>query len=81
MPILSTFIQQTFGSFSHGKQKKMKQKESKLENKQQKSQFSHDMILYIENLNSATRKPLELINEFFMVTEGKTEKMCYISTH
>ena len=33
------------------------------------SLFSDDMTLYLENSNNATRKLLELINEFSKVTE------------
>ena len=35
------------------------------------SLFADDMILYIENPNDATRKLLELINEFGKVSEYK----------
>ena len=40
------------------------------------------MILCIENLNDATRKLLELINEFFIVEEDKTkQRKCVIFLH
>ena len=35
------------------------------------SHFADDMILYIENLKHATRKLLELINQFVKVAEYK----------
>ena len=58
----ATFIQHSFGSPSHGNQKRKGSKRSGKEIKP--SLFAHDMILYIESSKDATRKPLELINKF-----------------
>ena len=38
------------------------------------SLFADDMILYIENPKAATRKPLELINEFGKVAGYKIHR-------
>ena len=61
MPTLATFIQHSFGSFSHSNQKKKGIQIAKEEVKL--SLFADDMILYIENPKDATRKLLELINK------------------
>ena len=45
-------------------------KEHKLERKK-KTLFADDMVLYIENPKDATRKLLELINEFRFIYELK----------
>ena len=52
-------------------QSQKKQKEFKLEKEVKLSLFEDDMILYIENLEDATRKLLELINEFDKVAGYK----------
>ena len=53
-------------------EKQKKQKESRLEKKEVKlSLFPDDVILYIENPKDATRKLLELINEYSKVTGYK----------
>ena len=63
MSTLTTLNQQSFGSPSHNREEKeikgiQIRKEVKL------SLFADDMILHIENPKDATRKLLELINEF-----------------
>ena len=67
--ILTTVIQHSLGSSSHNNQRRKEingipvgKEEVKL------SLFADDMILYIENPKDATRKLLELINEFSKVT-------------
>ena len=70
MPILTTTIQHSFGSFGPSGQKKIKgiqigKEEVKL------SLFADDMILYIENPKDSTRKLLELINEYSKVAGYK----------
>ena len=48
------------------------------------SLFSDDMILYIENLKEATRKLLELINEFSKVSGYKIniqESLAFLCTN
>ena len=59
-------MQHSFGSLSHGNQRKKKEIEGIQIRKERVklSLFSDDMILYIENPKDATRKLLELINEF-----------------
>ena len=52
-------------------QSQKKQKEPKLEKEVKLSLFEDDMILYIENLEDATRKLLKLINEFDKVAGYK----------
>ena len=46
------------------------------------SLFADDMMLYIENPEDATRKLLELINEFSKVAGYKINtRICHISIH
>ena len=62
---LTTFIQHSFGSPSHRYQRRKKIKGIQIGKEEVKlSLFAVDMILYIENPKDATRKLLELINEF-----------------
>ena len=64
MSTLTTIIQHSFGSPSHGNQRR-KRKGIQIGNEEVKlSLFAEDTILYIENSEDATRKLLELINEF-----------------
>ena len=71
LPTFTTIIQHSFGSFSHSREEKeikgipIGKEEVKL------SLFADDMILYIENPKDATRKLLELINEFGKVAGYK----------
>ena len=61
---LTTFFQHSIGGLSHSNQRR-KMKGIQIEKEEVKlSLFEVDMILYIENPNDATRKRLELINEF-----------------
>ena len=62
----ATFIQHSFGSPSHGNQRRKKQeiKGIKTGKEVKLPLFVDDMILYIENPKDATRKLLELISEF-----------------
>ena len=75
MPILTTTIQQIFGSPSHSTEEKeikaihIGKEDVKL------SLYADDMILYIENSKDATRKLLELINKYNKVVGYK------INTH
>ena len=62
---LTTIIPHSFGSPSHGNQRSKRNKEIQIGKEEVKlSLFADDMILYIENPKDATRKLLELINEF-----------------
>ena len=71
MPFLNTFIHCSIGTPSHSNKKKKKRnkiiqngkKEIKL------SLFRDDIVLYTENPKNATRKLLELTNEFGKVAE------------
>ena len=71
MPTPATIIQHSFGSPSHGREKKeikgiqIGKAEAKL------SLFADDLILYIENPKDDTRKLLELIKEYSIVTGHK----------
>ena len=56
---------------------KKKQRKSKLEKKKLNSHFEDDMILYIEDPKDATRKLLELINEFCKVNTQKFVAFLY----
>ena len=72
MPTLTTTIQLSFGSFSHNNQKKKKKKVIHIGKEEVKlSLFADDMILYIEIPKDATRKFLELINEYNKVAGYK----------
>ena len=54
MPILTTFIQPSVGSPSHGGQKRKRNKISKLEWKRSHSLYADDVILHIENSKDST---------------------------
>ena len=70
MPILTTTIEQSFGSFSHSNQRRKINKRNP-DWKRSKTLFADDMILYIENPKDSTRKLLELINEYSKVSGYK----------
>ena len=75
MSTLTTFID---GMLSHGNQKKKKKEKEKgnpVGKEVKSSLFADDVTLYIENPKDATRKLIELINEFGKVAIYK------ISTH
>ena len=61
LPLLFNFVLKVLAQQS---QKKRKQKESKTGKEVKLLLFVNGMILYIENLEDAIRKLLELINEF-----------------
>ena len=71
MSTLATIIQHSFGSSSHGNQRKKRNKRIQIGKEVKLSLFADDMILYIENPKNATRKLLELINEFGKVAGYK----------
>ena len=72
LPTLTTVIQHSFGSFSHSNQRRKKIKGIQVAKEELKlSLFADDMILYIENPKDATRKLLQLINEFGKVAGHK----------
>ena len=72
MSTFTTFIKHSFGSPSHSDQRKKDIKGILIENEEVKlSLCANDMILYTENLQDATRKLLELMNEFGKVTGYK----------
>ena len=65
MSALATTIQHRFGSPSHSNQRSKRNKRNPTCKEEVKlSLFADDMILYLENPKDATRKQLELINEF-----------------
>ena len=74
LPTLTTIIQHSFGSFSHSNQRRKRNKRNQNWKKRSKAvTLSGYMILYIECPKDATRKLLELINEFGKVTGYKID--------
>ena len=72
MSTLTTIIQHSFGSPSHSNQRRKRNKRKQIRKEEVKlSLFADDMILYIENPKNATRKLLELINEFVKLQDTK----------
>ena len=66
---LATIIQRSFGSPSHGSQRRKRNKRNTIGKEEVKlSLFADDMILYIDNPKDAARNLLEVISEF-----GKVE--------
>ena len=65
VPTLITTIQHSFGNFSHSNQRRKKLKGIQTGKKEVKlSLFADDMIVNTESPKYATRKLLELINEY-----------------
>jgi len=64
MPTLATIIQHSFGSPSHGNQRRKRNKRNQNWKRRKTVLFADDMILYTENPKDATRTLLELINGF-----------------
>ena len=65
MPTLATIIQHGFGSFGHSNQSRKRKKRIQTGKEEVKlSLFADGIILYIEDPKDATRKLLELINEY-----------------
>ena len=72
MSSLTTIIKHSFGSPSHEIREEKEIKGIQIGKEEVKlSLFADDMILYIENHKDATRKLLELINEFGKVAGYK----------
>ena len=72
MSTLTTITQHSFGSPSHGNQRRKRNKRIQSGKEEVKlSLFADDMTLYIDNPKDATRKLLELINEFGKVAGYK----------
>ena len=72
MSTLATISQHSFGSPSHGNQRRKRNKRNTSWKRRVKlSLFADDMILYIDNPKDATRKLLELISEFGKVARYK----------
>ena len=75
MATLATIIQHSFGSPSHSNQTRKRNKGIQIGKEEVKlSLFADDMILYIGNPKDATRKLLELINEFGKVARYKSNE-------
>ena len=70
MSTLATIIQHSFGSPSHGNQRR-KRKGIQIGKEEVKLSLFADDILYIENPKDATSNLLELINEFGKVAGYK----------
>ena len=65
MPTLTTIIQHSCGRFSHGNQRRKRNKRNPNQKRRSKTvTVADDTILYIENPKDTTRKLIELINEF-----------------
>ena len=60
---LTTFIQHSFGSPSHGNQRKWNKRNPDWK-RRNLSLFADDMLIYVENPKDATRNLPELINEY-----------------
>ena len=71
MSAVATIIQHRFGSPSHSNQRRKEIKGIQIGKQVNLSLFADDMILYIKNPKDATRKLLELINEFGKVAGYK----------
>ena len=71
MPTFITIIQHSFGSPRHGNQRRKRNKRNPNWQRRSKTVTADDMTLYIENLKDATRKLLELMNEFGKVAGYK----------
>ena len=72
MSTVGTIIQHSFGSPSHGNQRRKRNKRNtNCKKKVKLSLFADDTILYIGNPKDAKRKLLELINEFGKVAGYK----------
>ena len=72
MSTLTTFIQHSFGRLATAIREENEIKEIQSGKEEVKlSLFADDIILYIENPKDATRKLLELINEFGKVAGYK----------
>ena len=69
---LATIIQHSYGSHSHGNQRRKRNKRIQIGKEEVKlSVFADDMILHIKYPKNATRKLLDLINEFGKVAGYK----------
>ena len=68
MSTVATIIKHRFGSPSHGNQKKKRNKSNTNWKRSKTVTVADDIILYIDNPTDATRKLLELINEFGKVS-------------
>ena len=72
MPALTTSIQHSTGSPSYSDQASKREKRHPSQKEEaQLSQFTDDMILYVENPKDSTKKLLELINEFSKIAGHK----------
>ena len=72
MSALTTIIQHSFGNFSHAIREEKEIKGIQIGKEEVKlSLFADDMILYIEYPKDATRKLLEVIDEFGKVAGYK----------
>ena len=71
MSTLATLIQHSFGSPSHGNQRRKRNERNTNWKRRSKTVTADDMKLYIENPKDATRKLLEVISEFGKVAGYK----------
>ena len=78
MSSLTTFIQHSFGTLSHGDYRRKINKRIEIGKEVKLSLFEDDRILWIENPKDATRKLLYLINKFGKVTGYKNNTHKYL---
>ena len=76
---LTTIIQHSFGSSSHSKQRRERNKRNPNQKRRKLSLFADDMTLYIGNPKEATRKLLELINEFGKIAGYKINAQKFLA--
>ena len=72
VPIFTTTIQHSSGSFGHSNQSRKRNKRNPNWKRRSKTLTAEDMILHIENPKDSTRKLLELINEYSKVEDIKS---------
>ena len=70
-PLSPPLFKHSFGSFSHSNQRRKRNKWNLNRKRRSKAVTAVDMIVYIENPKDATRRLLELINEFGKVAGYK----------
>ena len=79
VPTFTTTIQRSFGSFGHSNQSRKRNGIQIGKEEVKLSLFADDMILYIENPKDATRKLLELINEYSKVAGYKINTQKFLA--
>ena len=81
VPTLATTVQHSFGSFSHGDERRKINKSNPNWKRSKLSLFADDIILYIENPKDTIRKLLELINKYSKVSGYKINTQKSLTLH